>query len=266
MHPERPPSFPAIILTSYHYAAVMHWLRGQLPLYRGTAVKLLWEIADRTFGHRKWEDVISLSQFAACGMGRDTVLVILAHLLEVGIIVRRPVGNSYAYRLNIPDDLFTDPTDPDDHDKSTVDNTHGVIHTEPEAVSFFTQNSETYPQNGDGLAGLSSLQIENVTLCGNGWNRWDELLTALTDVNACLPRTAYAVRNLPRWIKRAITLGMTWGDVWTLWRACQRVGRKPVALFLSRLMDDGSLPTGKRVALHSVRRDTTKQMFAAMLD
>jgi hypothetical protein len=102
------PPFPAITLTSYHYAAVMHWLKGQLPLYRGTAVKLLWEIADRTFGHRKWEDVISLSQFAACGMGRDTVLVIIAHLLEVGIISRRPVGNSYAYRINIPHDLFSE--------------------------------------------------------------------------------------------------------------------------------------------------------------
>lgn len=266
MHSDTPPAFPAITLTSYHYAAVMHWLKKQLPLYRGTAVKILWEIADRTFGHRKWEDVISLSQFAACGMGRDTVLVIVAHLLEVGIIFRRPVGNSYAYRLNIPHDLFTCPTDPANHDDSTVDNRCEVIHSESEAVSFFAQNSESYPQDGEGLAGQSSSQIKNVTLYGNGWNRWGEIFTALNDLNAMLPRTAYTLRNLPRWVKRAITLGMSWGDVWTLWCACQRVGRKPVALFLSRLMDDGSLPTGKRVALRPVRQDTTKQMFATMLD
>jgi hypothetical protein len=260
------PTFPAITLTSYHYAAVMHWLKKQLPLYRGTAVKILWEIADRTFGHRKWEDVISLSQFAACGMGRDTVLVIVAHLLELGIISRRPVGNSYAYRINIPDDLFSERPGATDRDDCPVDTMCDLIHTEAEAVSFFTQNSESYPQNGDGLAGRSSSQIDNVTLGGNGWNRWEELFTALTDVNATLPRTAYALRNLPRWVTRAITLGMSWGDVWTLWRACQRVGRKPVALFLSRLMADGSLPGGKRLAVRPLLQDTTKQMFAAMLD
>jgi hypothetical protein len=259
--PAPPVPIPPITLTSYHYAAVMHWLKGQLRLYKGAATKILWVVADRTFGHRKWEDVIALSQFAFdAGIGRDTVLATLADLLAVGIIRRRPVGNSYAYRLMIPEDLFSDR--PDESIDSAVENPIPVIHTESEAVSFFAQNPEVYPQNEGALAGSSSSQIDNVTECSNGWNRVVEILTALADLNDTLPRATYALRNLPRWAHRAVTLGMHWGDVWSLWQACLRVGRNPVALFLHRLQHDGSLPTGKPLK----RQDVTKRMFAEMLD
>jgi hypothetical protein len=256
-----PVPIPSITLTSYHYAAVMHWLRSQLRLYKGAAVKILWVVADRTFGHRKWEDVIALSQFAFDGgIGRDTVLATLADLLAIGIIRRRPVGNSYAYRLNIPEDLFSDR--PDESVDTPVENATALIHSEREAVSFFAENSEGYPQNEGSLAGSSSSQIENVTEYGNGWNRVVEILTALTDLNDTLPRATYALRNLPRWAHRAVMLGMHWGDVWTLWQACCRVGRNPVALFLHRLTHDGTLPIGKPPKV----RDATKQLFAEMLD
>lgn len=259
MLPQMQPHFPPIQLTSYHYAAVMHWLRSQLPLYKGAAVKMLWEIADRTFGHRKWEDVIALSQFAsACGIGRDTVLAVLADLLAVGIVRRRPVGNSYAYHLVIPADLFSDR--PEEGHESGVDNPSALIHNQEEAVSFFAQNPGASPQNEGVLAGSSSLQTNNVTECGNGWNRVREILSALAALNDTLPRTAYTLRNLPRWVHRAVALGMHWGDVWSLWQACCRVGRRPVALFIHRLAHNGTLPTGKPPK----RQDTTKRMFAAM--
>jgi hypothetical protein len=255
------PTSSSITLSSYHYAAVMHWLRGQLPLYKGAGVKLLWEIADRTFGHRKWEDVIALSQFAAaCGIGRDTVLATLADLLAVGIIRRRPVGNSYSYALNIPDDLFTDRSDK--AVEPPVDNAPPLIHSPAEGVSFFAQNQGSSPQSEAGLAGNLSSQIKNVTDDRNEEHRGVEILSALSDLNACLPRATYALRNLPRWAHRAVLLGMHWGDVWTLWQACCRVGRNPVALFIHRLTHDGSLPTGKPLKA----RDATKRMFAAMLD
>lgn len=259
--PVPPVPFPPITLTSYHYAAVMHWLRSQIRLYRGAATKILWVVADRTFGHRKWEDVIALSQFAFDGgIGRDTVLAVLADLLAIGIIRRRPVGNSYAYRLMIPEDLFSDR--PDEPVDSAVENPTALIHTEQEAVSFFAQNLESSPQNEGSLADSSSSQTKNVTDCGNGWNRVSEILTALADLNDTLPRATYALRNLPRWAHRAVMLGMHWGDVWTLWQACLRVGRNPVALFLHRLQHDGTLPTGKPPK----RQDATKRLFAAMLD
>lgn len=253
---------PPITLTSYHYAAVMHWLRGHLPLYQGAAVKILWEVADRTFGHRKWEDVIALSQFAsACGIGRDTVLAVLADLLQVGIIRRRPVGNSYAYHLVIPADLFSER--PDSGEERAVDNPAPLLHSDPEAVSFFAQNQEGYPQKEGLPAGSSSLQINNVTdLEKTCDNQGAEILTALVALNETLSRTGYALRNLPRWAGRAVELGMHWGDVWSLWQACVRVGRRPVALFLHRLTHNGSLPTGKAPR----RQDATKCMFAAMLD
>lgn len=255
------PHFPPITLTSYHYAAVMHWLRSQLPLYKGAAVKMLWEIADRTFGHRKWEDVIALSQFAsACGIGRDTVLVVLADLLEVGIIRRRPVGNSYAYHLVIPADLFSDR--PDGGEERAVDNPTALIHSEAEGVSFFAQNQAGSPPSEAAVAGNFSSHINNVTEYGNEEHRESEILSALTALNDTLPRAAYTLRNLPRWAGRAVALGMHWGDVWSLWQACVRVGRRPVALFLHRLMHDGSLPTGKPPK----RQDATKRLFAAMLD
>jgi hypothetical protein len=255
------PHFPPITLTSYHYAAVMHWLRGQLPLYNGAAVKILWEIADRTFGHRKWEDVIALSQFAsACGIGRDTVLVVLANLLEVGIIRRRPVGKSYAYHLVIPGDLFSE--HPDKAVENPVESAPPLIHTPAEEASFFAQNQGSSPQSEAAVAGNFSSHITNVTDNGNREHRGAEILSALTDLNAYLPRAAYTLRNLPRWAHRAVALGMHWGDVWTLWQACLRVGRNPVALFIHRLTHDGSLPTGKPPK----RQDATKRMFAAMLD
>lgn len=47
---------------------------------------------------------------------------------------------------------------------------------------------------------------------------------------------------------RAYQAVLYWGNVWSLWQACCRVGRCPVALFLHRLMQDGSLPTEKRFA------------------
>lgn len=258
-----PPPFPDIKLTSYHYAAVMHWLRSHLPLYNGAAVKILWEIADRTFGHRKWEDVVSLSQFAtACGIGRDTVLVVLAELLDVGILRRRNVGNSYAYHLNIPNDLFSRPSEPQAQDDPIVDNGDVVIHNKRAECSFFAQNQGASPQTGRMGADLFSSQIQNVTGGRNGWHRFVEILTTIQSLNDTLPRTAYALRNLSRWAQRAVALGMQWGDVWSLWQACCRVGKRPVALFLHRLTHDGTLPTGKPRQV----RDATKCMFAQMLE
>jgi hypothetical protein len=254
---------PPITLTSYHYAAVMHWLRGQLALYKGAAVKILWEVADRTFGHRKWEDVIALSQFAhACGIGRDTVLATLSDLLEVGILQRRPVGNSYSYWLVLPEDLFTAPAEDGLDAFTAVDNGSAVFHSQTESVSFFAQNSDTFPQNDRVEAEISSLQTKNVTENGNGEHRVSEIFSTLADLNATLPKAAYAIRHLQRWAGRAVMLGMHWGDVWTLWQACCRVGRRPVALFLHRLMQDGTLPTGKAPKV----RDATKQCFVSMLE
>lgn len=228
-----PPTF--VSLTSYHYNKVMHWLGSQLRLFTGSATKILWAIVDKTFGFRKWEDMISLSQFQLItDLTRETIVDTIKDLLTLNFIRRRKSGNSFTYALNIPEGLF-------------VEKSEKFSTSSPQQPSFFTQNSETYSHSEEAMVGNSDTQIKDVTeLVGNGWNRVVEILSALTDINATAPRSAYDLRNLPRWAKRAAALGMGWGDVWTLWRACQRVGRNPLALFIHRLMDDGSPPTGKQ--------------------
>ena len=248
---------PPITITSYHYARVMHWLRDQLANLKGAAVKLLWEIADRTYGHRKREDVIALSQFQrACGLDRTTVIHTIDDLMTLRLVRRTPAGNSFVYALILPDDIFTAPP---------VDNPTSVFHTQRDAVSFFAQNSGTCPPEAGAAVEFSNPQIVNVT--GNGWKEQEinclgETLDAINTSG-----TGYPIRFLPRWVARARVLGMSWGDLWTLWRACVRVGRNPVALFLSRLLGDGTLPTGKRrAARDTVPAPGVYAEFRAMLE
>src|SRR5687768_2191293 len=96
-------------LTNRHYATVTRWLRSKMAALKGAAVKLILEIADRTFGFRKWEDVIALSQFEqACGLCRETVVSTIDDLITLGLIRRSKAGNSYCYALCLPADLFVD--------------------------------------------------------------------------------------------------------------------------------------------------------------
>jgi hypothetical protein len=254
---------PAFItLTSYHYARVMDWLAGLVAHLKGAAVKVLLSLAKRTFGYRKWEDRIALSQFeAACGLSRETVITTLDDLLTLRLIRRRRAGNSYVYAIHLPADLFVDkspaPVD------NVGENPASLFHTGREEASFFTQKSGTSPQNYEQMVEKFDPQIKDVTE-GNGWEqKVVELLETFTTINASLPRRTYALQNLPRWAKRAVALGMSWGDLWVLWGACQRVGRNPVALLIHRLSDDGTLPTGTPPP---VKRDlTTKDYFRLAL-
>jgi hypothetical protein len=248
-------------LTHYHYAKVMDWLTGLIADLKGAAVKVLIRIAKWTFGFRKWEDKIALSQFEqACGLNHDTVIDTIADLLTLKLIRRARAGNSYRYALCLPDGLFVEkPTSAVDN---SVENNFEVIHTHSAQVSFFTQNQGTSPQNEEQMVGFSDTQIKDVTENSNQWNRLSEILTALTDINATAPRATYALRHLPRWAKRAATLGMGWGDVWSLWQACRRIGRNPIALFIHRLMDDGLPPTGTPPR----RLCNTKLLFAMELE
>jgi hypothetical protein len=229
-----------VTLTSYHYAKVVDWLTGLIADLKGAAVKILLRVAKCTFGFRKWEDKIALSQFEeACGLTRQSVTDTIQDLLTLKLLRRAKAGNGFRYALNLPTDLFVEKA------PVLVDNPPSVVHNSQEGCSFFTQNSGTSPQNGEQMVGKLDPQINNVTE-GNGWNtKFVEILNALSDINATAPCTTYALRNLPRWVKRALSLGMGWGDVWALWRACQRVGRNPLALFLHRLQDDGTPPVGE---------------------
>jgi hypothetical protein len=256
-------STPAFItLTSYHYARVMHWLGSLVCKLKGSAPKLIWCIADKTFGYRKWEDKISYSQFQAfADICRDTAISTIEDLLTLRLIRRRRAGNSYVYAINLPADLFVD-NSPAPVDNAT-ENPASLFHSGREEASFFTQKSGTSPQNGEQMVEKLDTQIKDVTE-GNGWEaKVVELLETLSAINAALPRRAYALQNLPRWAKRAVALGMSWGDLWTLWGACKRVGRNPVALLIHRLSDDGSPPTGTPPPL---KRDlTTKDYFRLAL-
>lgn len=144
------------------------------------------------------------------------MLATLADLLEVGILQRRPVGNSYSYWLVLPEDLFTAPTEDEKDAFASVDNGGSVIHSQKESVSFFTQNSDTYPQNAVVEVGISSLQIKHVTENRDGEHRVSEIFSTLTDLNATLPKAAYEIQHLSCWTARAVMLGMHWGDVLTL--------------------------------------------------
>lgn len=256
----RTPAF--ITLTSYHYARVMHWLGSLVCQLKGSAPRLIWCIADKTFGHRKWEDRISYSQFQAfADICRDTAISTIEDLLTLRLIRRRRAGNSYVYAINLPADLFVDnasaPVD------KSGENAASLFHSGGEDVSFFTQNSGTSPQVGEPMVEKVDTQIKDVTE-GNGWEaKVVELLETLAAINASLPRRSYALRHLPRWAKRAMSLGLTWSDLWVLWGACQRVGRNPIALLIHRLMDDGTPPTGDPPPL---KRDlSTKDYFRLAL-
>jgi hypothetical protein len=233
-----------ISLTSYHYAKVVDWLTGLVAHLKGSAVKILLRLAKWTFGYRKWEDKIALSQFeTACGLSRETIVTTIEDLLTLRLIRRRRSGNSYIYALNLPGTIFVE-NSPFAVD-NVEENSDGLFHNTGDGASFFTQKSGTSPQNDEQMVGFSDPQIKDVT----EGNRWEakvvELLETLTAINSTLPHRAYPLRNLPRWAKRAITLGMQWSDLWTLWCACERVGRNPVALLIHRLMDDGTPPVGE---------------------
>lgn len=237
-----------VTLTSYHYAKVMDWLTGLIADLTGSAVKVLMRIAKQTFGFRKWEDVISLSQFEAwCGIDHTTAIRTVDALLALRLIRRVRSGKGFCYALNVPADLF-------------VDKSSEVIHNDSAQVSFFTQNPATSPQTEQASVGKSDTQIKDVT--GNNWKE-QELLELLATFDA-INSTATAcdntpIRFLPRWVARARALGMAWSDLYTLWCACVRVGRNPPALFLSRLMGDGTPPTARQPRQTTPRRPTSPQ-------
>lgn len=166
-----------------------------LPELNGTELKVLLTIISQTLGYTKDEDILSLTQLESrTGQRRQAVLSAIKSLKECDLIVRRKVGNTYAYSLKIEGGMKIIPI--------SMKNTPTVVDSSREDLLFYQTGIGKVYERILGLLPVSQYEVDELIAI--------EKEFPLTWIEDAFKEAAHARARKP--IKYALSCLHNWRD------------------------------------------------------